>query len=164
MRRDSSNNVRGEDVSYTVEKDTQRERTGGMMSWGKELQRNRGCIFLQVWPHHILLLHTLKKVASLIFSTVDIVISPAEVIHHQCNISLSLSLSLSLLFLLYLHHLSGPSVSHIPNLFQLILFSPSTASLSHFLLSKTTVPKPSYLTGFQRQRPTLGTDCRLTLK
>ena len=82
------------------------------------------------------------KVSSLIFSTADIVISPAEVIHHHCNITLSLSLPP--LFLLYLYHHSGLLVSCSPMfslLFQPSLVPPSTASFFQFPYSKTAVPK-----------------------
>lgn len=50
--------------------------------------------------------------------------TPAEVIHHQCNITL---LSLSLLFLLYLHHHSGLMLA-----LSLFIFAFPTFPLSFF--------------------------------
>lgn len=66
----------GEDESRAGEKETKRRRTGRMMSWGKERER------LHIAPglasSRFITSH--KKLSSLIVSTMDIIILPAEVI------------------------------------------------------------------------------------
>ncbi len=153
----------------------EREREREMEEWcqGGRVRERRRLYILPIPPGlaSSLFIASHIKVSSLICSTADIVISPAEVIHHQCNITQSPSLSL--FFLLYFYHHGGLLVSRSlilsPSLlFQAplynFLFSPSTPSLSQFLCSKTTVPKPSHFTDFQRQRPSRGPECTVSLK
>lgn len=128
LKNKKSNNVRDEEVSWAVEKHKERE----MVEWcrGKRVRERQRRYILPIPPSlaSSLFIASHIKVSSLIFSTADIVISPAEVIRHQCNITLSLCPSL--LFLLCLYHHGGLLVSR--SLIVFLLFQPS---LYHFSLS-----------------------------
>lgn len=107
------------------------------------------------------------KVSFLTLSTADIVISPAEVIHHQCNISLSPRLSyfcfifITMVASLLLHPLSlSPSVLFQPFCCHILFLT----ALAHVLHSKTSVGKPTHLTHFQRQCPSLKLYCKVSWK
>lgn len=94
------------------------------------------CLFLQLWPRHFFITSHIK-VSSLIFSTVDIVISPTEVIHHQCNITPSPCLSFSCF--IFIPTAASWSLAPQSSLSPFLLFQPSLcnflflSALRHFL-------------------------------
>ena len=120
----------------SAETHTHWRRDEGMMSG--EIVRKKQMLYIlpiPLGPASSLLIASHIKVSSPIFSTADIVISPAEVIHLQCNITLPLSVFFISSSFLSPWWLSG--------LFSLILSlsqlsQPSTLSFSFFSLISIT--------------------------